>query len=798
MIKHSPFFSLLFVFISLCVLVACGGPEVKKAQFFEKGKGFYEQGDYVKARLELKNAIQIDLEYAEAYYYLGLTELKSGNPRQAYGALAKAVELNPALMDAQLELGKLFNAARAPEQALQKADLVLAKDPDNTDALILKSAVLLRLDKGEEARSLLMGLVDKGVTQPQVFLQLASLEDKLGKKDKAIAWLTKGSKANPDEPIFYVYLSRFAVRDKKMDEAVSLLQKVVALAPDKAEYQLNLASLLWDLDRRDEATALLASASSDDVEKQQGLIARFYISKNESKRAEDSLKKALAENQKSFQLRFMLSELYIRDKRVDEAIVLLNECLTLDSDPAAPAILTAKNGLAKIYFNRGETAKATALIEEVLKDNPKSVEAHFIRGNLYLQAGDGESAVSEFRVTITEQPQFIEGYLRLAEAHFLNKEIELGGETLQKAYEVNPDSKEVLQTLVKYYALKRDAAAAEAVLKDYLSRHEDDAQVRAVLGDFYMMEEKEAEGLAEYEKLIADKPGDASGYIRLSGYHWRKGEKEKAVAIVEKAYGDNKASLPLFSTLVQLYLAEKQYEKAIMLCQKRLKGDPSDAVVYTVLGRVYMAKNDFDSAEQSFVRAIELKPDWIAAHNSLAALYVKNGKTDEAIAKFEQALEVNPNRGEVYISLAMLYEQTDKYDKAMATYEAALAKNANFWPAANNLAFLLSEHPTGKDDMQRALKLAEQAREIRPQQPEILDTLGWVYFKMGNTGRAEEIFKEALAVSPESAVLNYHLGMVYVAEGRTKEAKQYLQAALDSGEVFSGIDKAKEIVGAMK
>ena len=96
----------------------------------------------------MKNAIQIDLDYAEAYYYLGLTELKDGNPRPAYGALSKAVELDPGLMEAQLELGKLFNAARAPEQALEKADLILGKDPQNIDALILKSAVLLRLEKG--------------------------------------------------------------------------------------------------------------------------------------------------------------------------------------------------------------------------------------------------------------------------------------------------------------------------------------------------------------------------------------------------------------------------------------------------------------------------------------------------------------------------------------------------------------------------------------------------------------------------------------------------------------------------
>jgi len=65
--------AILLIFFVLFATAGCGGPEKKKARFFEKGKALYEQGDYVKARLELKNAIQIDLNFAEAYYYLALT-----------------------------------------------------------------------------------------------------------------------------------------------------------------------------------------------------------------------------------------------------------------------------------------------------------------------------------------------------------------------------------------------------------------------------------------------------------------------------------------------------------------------------------------------------------------------------------------------------------------------------------------------------------------------------------------------------------------------------------------------------
>ena len=81
------------------VLGACGSEETKRARFFDKGKALFEAGDYVKARLEFKNALQIDPKFAEAYYMLGMTELKEGNVKQAYGLFVKTVELDPALLD---------------------------------------------------------------------------------------------------------------------------------------------------------------------------------------------------------------------------------------------------------------------------------------------------------------------------------------------------------------------------------------------------------------------------------------------------------------------------------------------------------------------------------------------------------------------------------------------------------------------------------------------------------------------------------------------------------------------------
>ena len=65
--------SLLLGAIGLLLsLFACGGgPGEKRDKFYKKGTALYQQGDYVKARLEFKNALQVDPKYAQGYYYLG-------------------------------------------------------------------------------------------------------------------------------------------------------------------------------------------------------------------------------------------------------------------------------------------------------------------------------------------------------------------------------------------------------------------------------------------------------------------------------------------------------------------------------------------------------------------------------------------------------------------------------------------------------------------------------------------------------------------------------------------------------
>ncbi len=95
-------------------------------------------------------------------------------------------------------------------------------------------------------------------------------------------------------------------------------------------------------------------------------------------------------------------------------------------------------------------------------------------------------------------------------------------------------------------------------------------------------------------------------------------------------------------------------------------------------------------------------------------------------------------------------------------------------PAASNLAWLLSEHGGDRD---RALALAQTAREQAPEDPHVSDTLGWILYRRGLHQRALALLKDSAAKLPGHPMIQYHLAMVAAAAGDKEAARQALGIA---------------------
>ncbi len=101
---------LLVTALAALMLVGCGGAEDRKAKYLERGKAYIAEENWDKARVEIKNVLQIDPKSAEAYYLIGQVEEKQQEWAKAFGNYTKAVELDPELIDARSRLAQFYHA----------------------------------------------------------------------------------------------------------------------------------------------------------------------------------------------------------------------------------------------------------------------------------------------------------------------------------------------------------------------------------------------------------------------------------------------------------------------------------------------------------------------------------------------------------------------------------------------------------------------------------------------------------------------------------------------------------------
>ena len=124
-----------------------------------------------------------------------------------------------------------------------------------------------------------------------------------------------------------------------------------------------------------------------------------------------------------------------------------------------------------------------------------------------------------------------------------------------------------------------------------------------------------------------------------------------------------------------------------------------------------------------------------------------------------------------------------------------LALNPRFAPAANNLAGVLSKHGGDKD---KALTLAQTAKEQAPDDPRVSDPLGWILHRRGLNQRALALLKDSAAKFPANPEIQYHLGMAAAAAGDREAARQALSIAAAATTPFPGQDEAKKALAALK
>jgi len=321
-----------------------------------------------------------------------------------------------------------------------------------------------------------------------------------------------------------------------------------------------------------------------------------------------------------------------------------------------------------------------------------------------------------------------------------------------------------------------------------------DVQAATILGDAYLRKGDLAKGKQAFEAISKALPKEPFSLYRLGLIARAQKKDAEALAYFEQALASNPNLIEPLSQITAIRLAQGKPKEARDRVTRQLAASPSNPLIHNLLGQLWFEAKDVERAEAAFKKAIELNEALPISYLNLADLYRRTGKVDQAIQEYEAALVKDPKLLSVQALLGIIHAQRNEYDKAKVHYQEALKINSKFAPAANNLAVILSEQG-GNIDV--ALNYAQVAREQQPDDPNIADTLGWIYYKKNAYLKAATLLKEAAEKLPDNPVVQYHYGMAQYKNGDATAAQKSLETALKLSPTFPGADEARKTLAEL-
>ena len=242
---------------------------------------------------------------------------------------------------------------------------------------------------------------------------------------------------------------------------------------------------------------------------------------------------------------------------------------------------------------------------------------------------------------------------------------------------------------------------------------------------------------------------------------------------VEEALGKMPEDVRALSVLLQSYTAQKQAAAGVQRMREYALNHPTSAAVQQYLGQVLAASGDRAGARKAFEAAKAARPGFVDADFSLAQLDAGEGKLDDAIKRLSEVVASHPENETAHLLLARVESTDGKIPAAIEQYRKIVALDDKDAMAFNSLAYLLAQSKQPDE----AMKYAQNALGLAPDNPAVEDTIGWIYYQQGLYPLA--VVRLQAAITGEgTAVRKYHLAMAYLKDGKTDLGRQTLDAAL--------------------
>lgn len=429
--------------------------------------------------------------------------------------------------------------------------------------------------------------------------------------------------------------------------------------------------------------------------------------------------------------RGLLVRIHLREPDIDRALAHLE--FLYDETSERPFL-----ELLPLTGDAGDRDAPLEAMERLAAQHENDASGPYAVSFLALRAGNADKAVQAARAAVDRAPEWTEAAMMYARA------LAAAGRA---------------DEALAWLEARPDGESREMRLE------------RAVL---LMAAERNDEARTLLQSLLDERPNDPAALRALGYLDYFSGDLDAARRHFTTLLGTGRFGNDALFYLGSIAEVRGNLEEAARLYSRVAGGENLVtaqvrlALVMYRMGRPELAVNHLEEfAEMQPEAALQLG-------GARAELLVRMDQTERALGVYGDLLERHPESDDTRYARALLYERLDRIDEAVADLRYIAERHPDDATAMNALGYTLADRT---DQLQEAMRLIARALELAPDNPAIVDSMGWVLHRLGRNEEALEYLEQAWSMQRDPEVAA-HLGEVLWSLGRKDEARRLWNEAI--------------------
>lgn len=577
-------------------------------------------------------------------------------------------------------------------------------------------------------------------------------------------------------------------------------------------------------------------------------LAELYVDSGRLREAQSDAEDALKQNPNDIAAHRLLARVFTsqigdpQHQRMDDAMLkkAIEQYQKISElDPKDADALVMLGRLEKAASNSAEAEKA---YKKALEVDPENEDALTGLAIVYSELGNSSEAARILKQLSDKNPSS-KSLRALAATYEQMKEYALAAQALQRALEMNPpDAGDLKHALAEDQTQAKQYDDALKTYQDLVGEDPSDATSFLAMSRIYREKKDLAKAREMSDKAKKLEPYNIEVRYNEVGILEAEGKPKEALAAMKdlvasterRSYNQQERAVrvELLDELARMYLGVDQTDAAVDTLRQITDVDPDKgaAVETEIILEAYLVAHEYQKAQQEADDAVKKYPTDPQVHNAHALVLANSGKIDPAVAEVKKYMGPGSDAASkggkadraYYVALAQVYDKGHKWDeesKALDQVEKlsqSQSDKINAWfmrgamlerakkneaseaefrkildadpdnaSALNYLGYMLADRGVRLNE---SLQMITKAVQQDPGNGAFLDSLGWVYFKLGRLTEAEDNVRKALETTPHDATVRDHLGDILLRQGKVKEAVAQWELSLKEWNASSPAD----------